>query len=161
MSDYPIAKAEKIIAEALKKLATEAPGGLCISPEGWAREKLGLAFPFMPLPIITQNEKPVRNPEFDAAVETLKSLGYVYHGGELWKPPLGEPKTFTMFWMVKGPSGPASIQHPTYDEAINEAKRLAEKEPGKQFVVLESSVAYCVKMPGPDMYLPTDPSPPF
>lgn len=25
----------------------------------------------------------------DAAVKTLENLGYTYHGGEVWKPPLG------------------------------------------------------------------------
>lgn len=25
----------------------------------------------------------------DAAIKTLQHLGYTYHGGELWKPPLG------------------------------------------------------------------------
>lgn len=29
--------------------------------------------------------------EEKAAVKTLKHLGYTYHGGELWKPPLGKP----------------------------------------------------------------------
>jgi hypothetical protein len=29
--------------------------------------------------------------EHSAAVETLKSLRYTYHGGERWKPPLGSP----------------------------------------------------------------------
>ncbi len=27
-----------------------------------------------------------------AAMRTLERLGYTYHGGEEWKPPLGEPK---------------------------------------------------------------------
>jgi hypothetical protein len=27
-----------------------------------------------------------------SAIETLKRLGYTYHGGELWKPPLGKPR---------------------------------------------------------------------
>jgi hypothetical protein len=29
-----------------------------------------------------------------AAVKTLKSLDYTYHGGELWKPPIGKPPRF-------------------------------------------------------------------
>lgn len=36
----------------------------------------------MPDPIFT---------EAQAAVATLKALGYTYHGGEVWKPPLGKP----------------------------------------------------------------------
>ena len=28
----------------------------------------------------------------DAAIKTLESLNYRYHGGELWKPPVGKPK---------------------------------------------------------------------
>ena len=28
----------------------------------------------------------------DAAVKTLERLGYTYHGGVEWKPPLGKPK---------------------------------------------------------------------
>jgi hypothetical protein len=27
-----------------------------------------------------------------SAVATLTLLGYTYHGGELWKPPLGKPR---------------------------------------------------------------------
>jgi hypothetical protein len=27
-----------------------------------------------------------------AAIKTLEHLGYTYHGGELWKPPLGKPR---------------------------------------------------------------------
>jgi hypothetical protein len=29
--------------------------------------------------------------EAQAAINTLKHLGYTYHGGEQWKPPLGAP----------------------------------------------------------------------
>lgn len=31
---------------------------------------------------------PSNSPEFTAAVRTLASLGYSYHGAEYWKPPL-------------------------------------------------------------------------
>ena len=31
-----------------------------------------------------------------AAVATLKSLGYTYHGGEQWKPPLGKKPDFDL-----------------------------------------------------------------
>lgn len=27
---------------------------------------------------------------YTAAIKTLENLGYTYHGGELWKPPLGK-----------------------------------------------------------------------
>ena len=30
-----------------------------------------------------------------SAIRTLDKLGYTYHGGELWKPPIGEKPTFT------------------------------------------------------------------
>ena len=30
----------------------------------------------------------------DAAVKTLERLGYTYHGGEEWKPPLGKQEFF-------------------------------------------------------------------
>lgn len=29
-----------------------------------------------------------------AAIATLTSLGYTYHGGQMWKPPLGQPPEF-------------------------------------------------------------------
>src|SRR5262245_11717549 len=32
-----------------------------------------------------------------AAIRTLENLGYTYHGGELWKPPLGEAPDFEKF----------------------------------------------------------------
>ena len=32
--------------------------------------------------------------EHDAAVRTLTRLGYTYHGGEEWKPPLGPAPRF-------------------------------------------------------------------
>lgn len=31
-----------------------------------------------------------------AAARTLELLGYTYHGGELWKPPLGQPAVRTI-----------------------------------------------------------------
>lgn len=33
-------------------------------------------------------------PKMVAAYNTLKKMGYTYHGGELWKPPLGEAPDF-------------------------------------------------------------------
>lgn len=37
-------------------------------------------------------EKATTTAEQTAAVRTLQLLGYTYHGGELWKPPLGGPR---------------------------------------------------------------------
>lgn len=34
--------------------------------------------------------------EAGAAVRTLKTLGYTYHGAEYWKPPLGDVKTIEL-----------------------------------------------------------------
>lgn len=31
-----------------------------------------------------------------SAVKTLEQLGYTYHGGELWKPPLGKAPDFNL-----------------------------------------------------------------
>ena len=33
-----------------------------------------------------------REQRWKAAQRTLEHLGYTYHGGELWKPPLGQPR---------------------------------------------------------------------
>lgn len=33
-------------------------------------------------------------PEYDAAKRTLLDLGYTYHGGERWKPPIGKPPSW-------------------------------------------------------------------
>lgn len=47
---------------------------------------------------IVGSEKPVQaegystKPQEQAAIKTLEHLGYTYHGGELWKPPLGKPQ---------------------------------------------------------------------
>ena len=32
--------------------------------------------------------------ESEAAIKTLANLGYTYHGGELWKPPIGKPPEY-------------------------------------------------------------------
>ena len=39
------------------------------------------------------NEHPRVAPLIMAAMNTLKALGYTYHGGETWKPPLGTQPT--------------------------------------------------------------------
>lgn len=46
-------------------------------------------------------------------------------------------------WMVAGP-GPSSHRHRTRDEAVAEAKRLAAKQPGMVFFVMEAVDAYRV-----------------
>ena len=38
----------------------------------------------------------LRQAEMDAAQSTLMRLGYTYHGGQLWKPPLGEAPRFDL-----------------------------------------------------------------
>ena len=32
--------------------------------------------------------------KYGAALKTLQDLGYTYHGGEMWKPPLGTPPAY-------------------------------------------------------------------
>lgn len=32
--------------------------------------------------------------KYGAALKTLQDLGYTYHGGEMWKPPLGQPPAY-------------------------------------------------------------------
>ena len=55
-----------------------------------------------------------------SAIETLKRLGFTYHGGELWKPPLGKPH----------PSLPDAIhhtdlsEHPEYISGWNECREV-------------------------------------
>lgn len=34
----------------------------------------------------------------EAAIDTLKSLGYTYEGGEMWKPPIGACKPAPEAW---------------------------------------------------------------
>ena len=40
----------------------------------------------------------------DAACATLQRLGYTYHGGEQWKPPLGTPPDFTLIDRLRAES---------------------------------------------------------
>ena len=46
----------------------------------------------------------------------------------------------TKFWLVWSPQGdrPPSYRHASYDDAKNEARRLAALHPGKEFFVLEA-----------------------
>lgn len=37
------------------------------------------------------DEEMAERPAQQAAIKTLKALGYTYHGAELWKPPLSKP----------------------------------------------------------------------
>jgi hypothetical protein len=59
--------------------------------------------------------------EATAAINTLKFLGYTYHGGERWKPPLGECPA----WLNE----PAPV--PLTDEQVDELwyKVKGEAEP--------------------------------
>ena len=36
----------------------------------------------------------------EAAVKTLENKGYTYHGGEIWKPPLGKPPNFKLIYRI-------------------------------------------------------------
>lgn len=38
----------------------------------------------------------------EAAIKTLVHLGYTYHGAELWKPPIGKPKSEPVEWDGEG-----------------------------------------------------------
>jgi hypothetical protein len=52
------------------------------------------------------------------------------------------------FWLVKSAGcGAATVQHTTKASAVEEAKRLAEKDPTKTFCVLEVVEAYAVAKP--------------
>lgn len=49
------------------------------------------------------------------------------------------------FWYVWSPTGKVpKFRHENFCSADNEARRLASTNPGSQFVVLESKVAYSV-----------------
>jgi hypothetical protein len=50
--------------------------------------------------------------ETTAAIDTLKFLGYTYHGGEKWKPPLGKRPD----WLNE-PAQPAPVQEPVAAES--------------------------------------------
>ncbi|MGV2135182.1 hypothetical protein ACQZ4O_15900 [Agrobacterium vitis] len=54
------------------------------------------------------------------------------------------------FYMVFNPAAnPPTYMHPSRQSAIDEAKRLAAKGPGKRFFVLEACEAYQVDLPEP------------
>ncbi|NTA34354.1 hypothetical protein G6K96_21720 [Agrobacterium vitis] len=54
------------------------------------------------------------------------------------------------FYMVFNPAAnPPTYMHPSRQGAIDEAKRLAAKCPGKRFFVLEACEAYQVDLPEP------------
>lgn len=56
--------------------------------------------------------------------------------------------TVYKFWLVWNPSGGApNVTHLNESDATTEAKRLAEKFPGKKFVVLESTHHLCTESP--------------
>jgi hypothetical protein len=55
----------------------------------------------------------------DAAIRTLAALGYTYHGGQLWKPPIGPRPTFTA---APAPAAPApAVERAAVDLTFPEA----------------------------------------
>lgn len=57
-------------------------------------------------------------------------------------------ETVEKYWMVHNLNGHGPTKkHYNRDEAIEESKRLAEKELGQVFCVLECISAYCVERP--------------
>lgn len=54
-------------------------------------------------------------------------------------------KSFYYVWSPQGTR--PRVRHENFWAADNEARRLATTNPGNQFVVLESKVAYCVATP--------------
>jgi hypothetical protein len=62
-----------------------------------------------------------------AAIDTLKFLGYTYHGGEKWKPPLGPKRDF---WEGYVPAIPAQQ---ALDKKAENARELGlDYEPAQQ-----------------------------
>ncbi|MEM7213290.1 MAG: hypothetical protein AAF479_15625 [Pseudomonadota bacterium] len=52
------------------------------------------------------------------------------------------------FWMVWNPNGRAPTYcHPTRDSANREAERLAEENPGQQFIILKAVGGFEVQRP--------------
>ena len=49
----------------------------------------------------------------DAAVKTLERLGYTYHGGEQWKPSLGEKPDFDGCALCRSNTYPKSFYEKT------------------------------------------------
>jgi hypothetical protein len=108
---YPVANAEKIIAEAEKR-----------------KPKI---------------EPPASNGLLDAAIRTLKNLGYEYKGGEFFVPPVGKASFFDEFWMVLNTkNGATRVQHESQDIAEKEAERIAAREPEAEIVVLKAVSMY-------------------
>ena len=74
-----------------------------------------------------------------AAIDTLKFLGYTYHGGEKWKPPLG-PKPDFWEGYVPEPVKPAqqckwpTCQSEEYQQALAEQikRELVGEQPAQQ-----------------------------
>jgi transcriptional regulator with XRE-family HTH domain len=85
-------------------------------------------------------------------VETIKaicgplhcSIGFLLGIEEADAP---EPP-ITKFWMVSGIGmGAPTYQHYSAEQAVSEAKRLAAKNPGTKFVVLEALQAFKAEQP--------------
>lgn len=60
--------------------------------------------------------------------------------------------THPKFWLVYSPQGRApTVQHPTFQAAEWEARRLATKFPGRQFFVLSAKRGFSAGADGPQM----------
>jgi hypothetical protein len=52
------------------------------------------------------------------------------------------------FWVVWNPNrGNPQFRHPSFDEAMNEAKRLCGAQPGEEFIVLRAVCAVRTHQP--------------
>ena len=60
----------------------------------------------------------------ESAVKTLEHLGYTYHGGEFWKPPLGKYKPKNPFDEALLPDLKTQIAQFEYDELVKELDQL-------------------------------------
>jgi hypothetical protein len=71
----------------------------------------------------------------EAAVRTLESLGYTYHGGELWKPPLGNCPTF-----LEGSASLPKVGYESY-ESLGMATRTGVTRDAKE-IKPEQAISY-------------------
>jgi hypothetical protein len=71
----------------------------------------------------------------ESAVRTLESLGYTYHGGELWKPPLGNCPTF-----LEGSASLPKVGYESY-ESLGMATRTGVTRDAKE-IKPEQAISY-------------------
>ena len=60
-------------------------------------------------------------------------------------------KTMKKFWRVTGENDQCRFNHATEELALNEAKHLSRKFPGKSFFVMEVTAEVKVSMPEPEV----------